>query len=116
KPGEALVDEGVITVEQFGEGAVLLHDVSEETLGLFAHGAAEIAIEFDGRLLAAEKAAALVPVLRDGGGIDLAGEHGAFIDGDALDVAELEPLAGEIFDKFTGTVVGEHAFDLLLQV
>ncbi len=83
--GEAAVDEGVVGGEEFGDGAVVAHDVVEEEFGFALHGFAEAIVEIAELL---------------------------FVGGEVGEVAELEPLAGEVFDEGVGFGGGEHAGDL----
>ena len=138
--GELAVEESLAAGDEFEDAAVFLEEVAEKEFDFAAHGAAEVAAEFDaaGAELGAEggefgfergeegfvvglfgavdglvELAALVEAGLEGLiGAEIAGEDDAGVDADAFDVAGLEPLAGEVFDKFLGAIVGEEAADL----
>ena len=140
--GEAIVDEGVIAVEEIGDAAVFADDVGEEHFGLLPHGFAEGPSSSTaglakrrGRLggvagLAVAACGVGLGIFRglpSGGGFSawaccwasrarnsassvlhllflaiVAGEDQAGVDGDAFDIAGLEPLACEIVDEARG--------------
>jgi len=86
--GEAFVEEGVIGLEEGAEGAVFAEDAVEEEFGFLAEGLAEVVVEV------AEEVAA--------------GEDG-------VDVAEAEPLSGEVGGEVFRTGVGEEAAGLAFE-
>ena len=82
---QPLVHEREVGVEQVDDAAVLLHDRAEEQLRLALERLAQVAVE----------------VRRVGPGI--------------LQVAQQQPLAGEVADERLGARVGQHAAHLLFE-
>ena len=80
-PGQALVDERVVGRHQVEDAAVLVHDGREEELGLLAEGLAQVVVEVR----------ELVGVRRDG-----------------AEVAQMQPLAGEVLDERGAACVRQH--------
>jgi hypothetical protein len=86
--GKSFIDEGVIRIQQVDDAAVLAHDALKEKLRLAPEGLPQVVIPV-GKLF---------PV------------------GDsALQVAQEEPLAGEISDQGLGPRVRQHPPHLLLE-
>ena len=85
-PRQPLVDERVVGAQQLQRAAVLAQDVREEQLGFAAEGLADVVVE--------------VREHQDVG-LDL-----------RFEVAQLQPLAGEVADQRVGPRVGEHPPDL----
>src|SRR6185436_1434849 len=84
-PGETLVDERVIRVEQLDERAVLADDGVEEQLGLSAQRPPQVGVEARRFGL-------------DGG-----------------QVAKIQPLASEVLNERARLAVRDHSLDLALQ-
>ena len=87
-PGEPLVDEGVVGVEEVEHAAVV------------AQGAGE-------------KQGRLVPECLDEVVVEVGIRHRVALD--VLEVAQVQPLHGEVVDERPGPQVGEHAPDLLVE-
>ena len=81
--GEAFVGEGVVGVEEVEGGEVFFDEIGEEGFGF----APEVILDF-------------VEVFEAG-----------VVGVEVFEVAELEPLAGEVFGEGFGAPVGEHAVD-----
>ena len=88
-PGQPLVDEGVIGVEELEHAPVLAEDRLAEPLGLLEHGLAERLVEVGEQLR---------------------------VGRDVLEAPGLEPLGGEVVHQGPGLLVAEHPADLLRQV
>ena len=86
--GQPLVHEGVVGGHQVEHVAIFAHDAAEEELGLAAEGVAQIVVEVG----------ELVGVGRD-----------------VLQVADVQPLPGEVLHQRDGLGVGEHAAHLRLE-
>src|SRR5262249_40839527 len=86
---EPFVEKRVIAVEKFQRAAVLAQDVIEVELRLLLHIVGELAAEF--------------------------GEP-ARVGSDQPDVAQLQPLPGEILRQRPSLAVADHALDLRLEV
>ena len=86
--GQALVQVGVVGIQEVHDAAVFLHDAGEEHLGLGLHGGAQ----------------ALVKVRED-----------AAVRTLIVQLAQIQPLAGEILGQRPGARIGQHAGDLGLQ-
>src|SRR5262245_60188427 len=123
---EALIEEGVISIDQLQHVTVLAHNVGKAHLGLLPQRAAQITIEFDrgsvetradlraqlfkfllllrreirlvSQLLKTPEARALEktspPFLTA-----VTRQHDARVDVDAVHIADLQPLADEVFDQ-----------------
>ncbi len=85
---QALVEEGEVGVEEVEHAAVLADDALEEQLRLLLHRRPQFLVE--------------------------GGEEGG-VGGEALQVARLEPLAGEVVGQGAGARVFQHAPHLRLQ-
>ena len=85
-PGEPLVDEGVVRVQELKSAAVFAQNVAEEHLGLGAESLADVVVEI--------------------------GEHQQIRNDLRLQVAELQPLPGEIVYQGVRAVIREHAVHL----
>ena len=88
KAGQALVEEGVIGVQQLEHAAVILDDIPNKQLGLAAHRLAQALVEH-------REALQVRP--------------------DHVDILELEPLPGEILDQRGRLLIAQHPFDLSLE-
>ena len=88
-PGQPLVEERVVGVEEVGDRPVVVDDRGEEQLDLAGHRQAERLVE--------------------------AGEP-APVGAGQLEVPGLEPLAGEVLDELPGLRVLEHPGDLGVEV
>ncbi len=77
-PRQPLVDEGVVGVQQVGDLAVLLHDTGEQHLGFLAEGVAKVGVEIG---------------------------HVGLRTGE---IAQHQPLTGEVLDQLLGSAVGQH--------
>src|SRR5882762_2606669 len=86
---EAFVHERVIGTDKFQDAAVFANDVVEEEFSLFFHGSTQWLVEF--RIFFAGR----------GGGAE---------------VANLEPLPGEVVHEGAGPRVFEHAFNLGIEI
>src|SRR5262245_55060496 len=84
-PRETLVDEREVSVEQIDDRSILTHDRAEEHLGFLLERSAEV----------------LVEVRR--------------IGSDVLQLAQEQPLAGEVADQSVRAGVGEQPADLTLE-
>ena len=89
KFGEPVVHKRVVRVQKFQHAAVLLGDVREEQLGFFCHRRAESVVELREKFLV---------------------RRGQF------QVADLQPLSGEIVHQRFCLAVFQHASDLRLQI
>ena len=87
-PGEVLVEEGEVGVQQGGDRQVLADDVGEQHFGLPAHRILEALIE-----------------AREGAAGGLGGG----------DVAQAQPLAGEIRHELAGARAGDQAVDFRVE-
>ena len=83
--GQALIEEGVAGVEELAERAILAQDGVEEEAGLLLHGVAQLGTPI-GELLG--------------------------IGFDHVEVAQFQPLAGEVIGERGGARVGEQALHL----
>ncbi len=83
---ESFVEDGEVGIDEIEDGEVVPEDVVEEAACFGEHGFLEKFVEF--------------------------GEESSVGRGE-FDVAEVEPLAGEVFDEAGDTWVFDHAFDLL---
>jgi hypothetical protein len=81
--GEPLIDEGVVGVEQIDEAAIVADDRIKHHFRFAAERAAQVFIEVPG-----------------------VGLH-------VLQLAEIEPLAGEVLDERVGALVSDHPLHLL---
>src|ERR1017187_10739978 len=79
--GQALIEEGVAGVEELAERAILAQDGVEEKAGLLLHGVAQLGTPI-GELLG--------------------------IGFDHVEVAQFQPLAGEVIGERGGARVGEQ--------
>jgi len=82
-PGEPLVDEGVVRAQKLQSAAVFAQNISEEQLGLLAKSLADVVVEI--------------------------GEHQQVGNDLCLQIAQLQPLAREIFDQGAGAFIRKHA-------
>ncbi len=144
--GQFLVEEGVIAFQKVEDAAILAKDISEEHLGFLPHGFAQRAIQFDGgfgeegtALVALSQAVGpLIVGLACRAGVGhlvrklgekllpspdqfllfpgVARQHHPGIDVDAIHVAGLEPLAGEILDQRICAFVGQHSLRLKAEI
>ena len=87
-PRQTFIDEGVVGVQQVHHAAVFAHDALEEELRFLAHRLAQVVVEIG-------------EDLRIGRGV--------------LEVAQEQPLLGEVVDQRVGALVGKHALHLLFQ-
>src|SRR5438477_1051187 len=86
---EAFVQESVIGADKFEDATVFANDIIEEEFGLFFHGGAQRFVE-----------------LR----IFFFGRRGG------AEVANLQPLAGEVVDERAGFWIFEHPLDLNIEI
>ena len=87
--GEALVQEGVTGGEEIGHVSVTLKDTFDEEFGFLSESLAQVVVEI---------------------GV------GADVGREGFQVAEVEPLAGEVGDEGAGFGVGQHAAGLGLEL
>ena len=93
--GQIFIGEGVVTVKEFQDTAVFAQYVGEDHLRLALHQAAEradLCVRFPRQSVVAE--------------------YGPGLDREVLDVADLEPLAREVFHEGLRTRISEHSLDL----
>ena len=86
--GQPLIEKGVVRIQQVQHGTVFAEEIGEEELGLAQEGLPQVFIE----------------VGEDVGVGPCAGE-----------IAEKEPLSGEVVDESVGSGVCHHTADLCLQ-
>jgi hypothetical protein len=86
---EAFVHETEIRVEEFKDAAVLLHDVGDEEFGFSAHGVAQLGVP---------------------------GGESFFVGSDVVEIADLQPLIGEVIHERARLGILEHARDLSFEV
>ena len=87
-PRQPLVDERVVGIQQIHDAAVFAHDAVEEQRRLFLHRLAKVVVEIGERFQ-----------IRSG----------------ALEIAQVQPLLGEVGDQRVGSRVRQHPLDLLLE-
>ncbi len=87
-PGEAIVDEGVVGGQQIENAPILTNHAVEQQLGLTPERLPKVVVEVR-----------KVVVVRD----------------DILQVAQLQPLTGEVVDQRRRLGIGEHPLHLLVQ-
>ena len=85
---QPLVDERVVGRQELGDAAVLAHDVLEQELGLAPHRLPQVVVEIRELLDVRPR---------------------------ALQVAQEQPLAGEVLDERRRARIGEHSLDLLVE-
>ena len=105
--GEAGVEKGVVAVDELGERAILPHDVGEVGLGLLPHRQPQLRRERARR--------AATTALHGHTGHGLARENRLCIDGHGGDVADPQPLTGEVCHQRGGARIGQHPPHLRVQ-
>ncbi len=86
--GQALIQEGVVRTQQVGDAPIVPHLTFDQELGLFRKGMAQVLVEI---------------------------RIGRRVRRYPRDVAQEQPLAGEVLHQRLRAWIGQHALDLRLQ-